>query len=36
MLMQILIPNGGSPTFVSEHQEAFSPAPQNFDLSCIL
>jgi hypothetical protein len=36
MLIQVLIPNGGGPTFEWERQEAFSPAPQNFDQSCIL
>jgi hypothetical protein len=36
MLILIWIPNGGSPTFVWEPQEAFSPAPNFFDQSCIL
>jgi hypothetical protein len=36
MLIQIWIPSGGSPTFVWEPQEAFSPASNIFDQSCIL
>jgi hypothetical protein len=36
MMIQILIPNGGSLTFVWEPQEALKPTPQNFHHSCIL
>jgi hypothetical protein len=36
MLIQILIPNGGSPTFVWEPKEALILTQQNFDQNCIL